>query len=182
MDVEDIDPVQTKPAQAFLHRAHHTVVGEIEHRIDRRHALVCLPRLGRRAGPHEPAYFRGEHELVARLRTQHRAQSQLGEAVPIERGGIEEADARLPSGLDHAVRLVVGNRLEQAAQGCGAQAKSRDLQRGRAELDPFQSSQILRMRSLPSPLKSCVTAIIVAISASHSMLVGSFAISAIARS
>src|SRR5207302_5502221 len=157
------EPVQTKPAQAFLHRAHHTVVGEIEHRIDRRHSLVRLSRLGRRAGTQESAYFRGEHELVARLRTQHRTQSQLGEAVAVEGSGVEEADARLPGGLDHPVCLVVSNRLEQAAQGCGAQAKPRDLQRGRAELDSFQSSQILRMRSLPSPLKSCVTAISVAI-------------------
>src|SRR5436309_3787059 len=95
MDVEDIDPVQTKPAQAFLYRAHHTVVGEIEHRIDRRHPLVRLSRLGRRAGTQESAYFRGEHELVARLRTQHRTQSQLGEAVAVEGSGVEEADARL---------------------------------------------------------------------------------------
>jgi hypothetical protein len=123
-----------------------------------------------------------EHVLIARFGAQDRAEPALGQAASVERRRIEKTNAGFPRGLHCAVRLIVRHRFEETAQRRRAQTERGDLQAGAAEVDSLQSSQILSMRSLPSPLKSCVLSIKAAISASHFMLVGSFAISATARS
>ena len=183
--VQHVDAVQSEPGQALLDRAHDSVIGEVEDGIERRHALVCLTWLRRRIATQQAPHFGGKHEFVARLGLQHHPQAVFGESVPIERRRVEEANARPPCGLDDAVCLVVGHRLEQATQGRAAEAEPSHLERRLAErrlIDRIQSSKIKESRSLLLPLKSCAFAIMGAISACQRMLTGSVARSPMARS
>ncbi len=123
-----------------------------------------------------------QHEFVARLVAQHSAEASLGQPAAVQRRRVEEADARIPRGRDQAMAIFVRDGFVEPAQRGLAQAELGDLESRTAEGDAFQRSKIFDMRSLLSPLKSWVTAIIVAISASQRMLVGSCVSSAIARS
>jgi len=49
-NVQDVDAVEAKPLEALLERVHDSVVGEVEHRVDRWHALKLLPGFRRHVG------------------------------------------------------------------------------------------------------------------------------------
>src|SRR5207247_3025840 len=53
--------------------------------------------------------------------------------LPVQGRRVEKPDARLPRGFDHALRLVVRNGREQAAERRGAEAQAGDAQRRLAE-------------------------------------------------
>src|SRR6266566_3624362 len=186
VDVEHVDAIQPETFQAFLDRAHHSVVAEVVDGIDGWYALVSLAGLGGSPGAKQPADLRREDELVAGLRPEHRAKPLLSQTVAVQRSGVEEADPSLPRGLDNPMRLVVGDLFEEPAKRRAAKAESRHLQRRLPEWDAFlrfqARSKMIGSRSLLWPLKSCAFAIIGAISACQRTFTGSVARSAIARS
>ena len=86
-----------EPEVRMLERAHHAVVGVVEHRREARQAV--LAEIGRRFlaglhGVHDAADLGREHVVVARLLAQRRAHAQFAAAVAVERRGVEVADAR----------------------------------------------------------------------------------------
>src|SRR2546422_610955 len=114
VDVKHVNPVQPKPSQALLDRSHDPVVGEVIGGIDGRYALVCLAWLRWGVRPEKAPDLGREDELFTGLRSQHRAQALLGEAVAVEGRGVKETYACLPGGLDHAMRFIVGHLFERA--------------------------------------------------------------------
>jgi hypothetical protein len=154
VDQQHVDTIEGEPREAFLDRAHHTVIREIENGIERRDALERLVWVGGRVGAQQTPDLGGQDEFVARLGAQHRAETALGQTAAVERRGVEEPDTCVPGRLDDAMTFVVGQGLVQAAERGSAQAKLRDLEPSAAEGDSLQSSKINFMRSLLSPLKS----------------------------
>jgi hypothetical protein len=75
-----------------------------------------------------PADLRGEHVVVPPLPAQRLAEPQLGQAVTVHRGGVVEADAGVPGGLDHRQRRLLGDLAKDVSDGRGAEAEGRDLQ------------------------------------------------------
>ena len=128
VDEEHVDVVHAEPVEALLDRAHHGVVGKVEHRIQRRRALPRLSGFGRRAFAQQPADLRRQDELIARLVPQHRAETLLGESEAIQGSGVEVADTALPCRFDDPVRLLVGDCLEEPAERSGAEAEPGQLQ------------------------------------------------------
>ncbi len=135
VDVEDVDAVEAQPSQALMERPHDPVVAEIEHRVDRRRAAPGLAGLGQRVRAEESANLARKREFVARLLRENLAHSRLGEPVPVQGRGVEEADAGVPSALDDSHPGGFVNRLEQSTQRGGAKPESGDRQGGAAEGD-----------------------------------------------
>src|SRR5207302_1201258 len=77
----------------------------------------------RRVWPQQASDFGHEHEILTWLVAQNRAEPALRQSASIQGGGIEETDASSPGRLDDPMGLVIGDRFEEAAQRCGAQAE-----------------------------------------------------------
>src|SRR5207245_2132235 len=169
VDVKHVNPVQPKPSQALLDRSHDPVVGEVIGGIDGRYTLVCLAWLRWGVRPEKAPDLGREDELFTGLRSQHRAQALLGEAVAVEGRGVKETYACLPGGLDHAMRFIVGHLFEQPAERRAAEAEARYVQRCLAELGArgrFQGSSAgrahdaLQIKDLGKPVAALAAEVV----------------------
>ena len=166
--------LDAQPRNALLDRTHDAVVREVKDGIERGRIGKRLA-LWRSARAEKAADLGREHELIARLGPQDGAETLLREAVSILRRGIEKANARRPSGLDDAVRLVIREGLKQTPQGSSAETQPCDLERRGAKLDPLCRIQAdapvsTCFRSQRSPLAMCAVAAARASSGSPCMI------------
>src|SRR5690242_6866943 len=126
---DDVDAVEPEALEALVERGANPERAEIEDRADalRLRKRRCLSGGG---GAKQPADLRREHELVAWLALQHRADEPLRSSVAVQRRDVEQADAAIPGALDHRRRGFLAHRLEQAAVRPAADAEPR---RGRRQ-------------------------------------------------
>src|SRR5439155_1058014 len=66
-------------------------------------------------GHEQPADFRRDRQRLARQRRKRRAEAPLGQTVPVQRRGIEEAQTCVIRGVHHRVRFIVRDGLEEIA-------------------------------------------------------------------
>ena len=78
--------------------------------------------------PQEATGLGRQHELVARLGLQERAEAPLGEAETVVRRGVEVADAAVPRRVEHGPRLVIAQLAEQVADVRGPVAQRGDVE------------------------------------------------------
>src|SRR5205823_6136421 len=127
VDVQDVDAIEAEPLQALLERAERTVVAVVEDRLERRRLVPDrATRLPRGAGAQEPAHLGRERVRVPRLPPEREAEPPLGEAVPVQRRRVEEADPALPGPLDGREGGVLVDGLEQAAERRSPESEPRD--------------------------------------------------------
>jgi hypothetical protein len=128
--------IEPEPLQALLDRAHDAVVAVVEHGPFRRRALVEAvgPRIVAPGAAQQAADLGRQHERSPGLAAQEAAEPLLGEAEPVERCGVEVADAEIPGARDGRLGVGIADRREQPAERRGAEAKPRDLERRWAEL------------------------------------------------
>src|SRR6267378_6323783 len=174
VDVQYVDALDAHPGHALLDRAHDAVVREVKDGIERRRARkgVALRRCAR---TEQAADLGCKHVLVAWPGAEHRTQPLLRQAVSILRRGVKKANPGGPCGLDHTVRLVIRQSLEQASQWSRPKAQARYLERRSPELDPLGRIQsdapvATCLRSHRSPLAMCAVAAARASSGSPSMI------------
>ena len=117
VDVEDVQPIETEPAQARLHRSEHAVGAVVEDDPHTRGASVVgvilavaglAVDVGLRThlvdGDEQAADLGREDEIVAAVVPQGQAQAPLGIAIAIEWGAVEIADAGVPCVPDETDR------------------------------------------------------------------------------
>ena len=136
MDVHDVQAVDAQPRQAVLQRALDPVGAVVVVALDHPGARA-VPGLGESAGARHvlepPADLGRQHVAVARHAAQRGADPPLAGAGAIERGGIQEVDARLQRRAHDLVRLLVGNVAVDAADRRASQAHPGDLQLRRSK-------------------------------------------------
>ena len=146
----DVDALQADPLEALLDRPADPVGAVVEDRPDRpgrrvEGVVLAVERLPVDIGaggdgigrPDEPADLGRQDERVAVAPAEGRAHASLGQAVAVQRGRVEVADADVPGVGEGRRRLVVADRGEQAADGRAAESEPRDTQAGPAERHPF---------------------------------------------
>ena len=96
--------------------------------------------------------LRGEHELLARLRAQERAQPALGQPQPVVGCGIEIPDAGVPRGVQDRPRFVAGQRAVQVAEVGRTVAEPRQRRRvHRCSPRHSYRSRLSGFISMPAP-------------------------------
>ena len=121
---QDIDAVEPKARQALLHRTHHAVITEIEHRPLARRALVMLVLGGSAIGRTQQAADLGRDGVgVTGLLPQECAKPPFREAKAVERRGVEEADSERPGAGDRGFRIGIADGAEQSAERGGTEAE-----------------------------------------------------------
>jgi len=129
VDQQNVDLDDAEPLLAVLEGTQNAVVRVVEDGLKRQRVLPPFAAVVRRGARHEvPAGFGGQHILVTRIAAQCIAQTMLGFRMAVVRRRVEKADACLHGGGHRGQRLFVGQIAVQAAERCGAQAESRDLQ------------------------------------------------------
>src|SRR5258705_10111578 len=78
MDVQDVDAFELQPLEALFDRAHDAVVGEVEHRVDRRRAAERLAWLWWRVRAKQAPDLARKDELITWLATKRFSKAQLG--------------------------------------------------------------------------------------------------------
>ena len=128
VDQQDVDPPGAKALQAVLDRAHDPVIGVVVDQAERQAALeLAMVESGRIARLEQAPDLGREHEFGALLVAQRFAETVLGQAETIVRGGVEIADAGVVAGLDRGARLLIGERLVHVAERRPAEAHDRDF-------------------------------------------------------
>ncbi|MGY4412927.1 hypothetical protein ACVWW4_004663 [Bradyrhizobium sp. LB7.1] len=124
MHQQDVDAVEPKTRQALLHRSHHAVITEIEHRPLARRALVMRVLGGSAIGrTQQAADLGGDGVGVTRLLPQECAKASLREAKAVQRRGVEEADSERPGAGDRRFRIGIADGAEQSAERGGTEAE-----------------------------------------------------------
>ena len=77
------------------------------------------------SGDEDAADLGRDRVLVARPRREGRAEALFGEAGPVERGGVEVADAELPGAGDRRLGRVRRNGIEEPGERSGAEPELR---------------------------------------------------------
>ena len=134
VDQQNVDPPGAKTLQAVLDRAHDAVIGVVVDQAEWQAALeLAMVERGRIARLEQASHLGREHELGALLVAQRLAETVLGQAETIVRGGVEIADAGVVAGLDRGARLLIGERLVHVAERRPAEAHDRDFDARLAE-------------------------------------------------
>ena len=128
----------------------HAVVGVVVHALERQDPLeqAAVELLGR-LGSQQAADLGRQHVAVARQPAQRLADPVLGQAEPVERGGVEQAHAGIVGRADRGARLLVRELLEEVAERRAAEADHRHLETGLAEPPPVGDAHHVRL-SLPA--------------------------------
>ena len=107
MDQQQIDAVGAEPQQRLLHRTHRAVIGIVDHGPMR----LAADKSGTVAAPvkriHPATDLGAEHDVVARHAPERRAAAMFGQAMAIERRGVEQIDAERERALHRGDRRAV---------------------------------------------------------------------------
>ena len=126
VDQHDVDRIRLKALQAVLDRAQRAVVAVIECDLEWRRTAAQALRSCATDRLHQPADLGRKYERAAIDGAQARAEAMLGETEPVERRGVEIAQARgvevCERGSDRSVRIV----RREAAERRGAHAELRN--------------------------------------------------------
>jgi hypothetical protein len=133
VDQHDVDSVDAEAQRRLLERAHGAVIGIVEAQAVRHAAAIARAVAAPGEGLGDAADLGRDHHVLATRAPQRRADAVLGEAVAIERGGVDQADAGGEGCLDRrdCARLV--EVCIEIAERRAAETKRRDLKVGAAE-------------------------------------------------
>jgi len=115
--VDDVDTVEPQTFEREFQRAHHAVVGIVEHFAARGHVVEgVLPRaLRRQAELHQTADLGRQQVGIARLVAQEAVETRLRKAKSIEGGGVEIAISGEPRSLQRRARFPFRQRPVEVA-------------------------------------------------------------------
>ena len=114
---QHVDMIESEAIKARLEGAHHTAVRIIVmKRAARRVDKADLRHILRPASLEDTADLGRDHHLVARIIGKRTAEPLLGKAKAILWGGVEEADASLPSRVDGRFCRRIGNGGVEVAE------------------------------------------------------------------
>ena len=146
VDVEDVQPIETEPAQARLHRSEHAVGAVVEDDPHTRGASVVgvilavaglAVDVGVRThlvdGDEQAADLGREDEIVAAVVPQGQAQAPLGIAIAIEWGAVEIADAGRPGMLQGSGCICIRDGSVQPADLGGTESQTGDPNTARSQ-------------------------------------------------
>ncbi len=151
VDVQDVDAVEPESLQALLDRPAHAVgavveddaaalgagvVGVIAGPV--RLAVDVGARRDRIRGADQAPDLRGQDELVARPAGEGGAHPALRRPVAVQRRDVEGADPERPGVVHERDRVGVGDRAEEPADRCAAEAEARRRQAGAPERDVLE--------------------------------------------
>ncbi len=124
---QQVDALQAEPLQAVLERAHDAAVAVVVVRAERqRGGPAVVHRLHGGIGAHQPADLGADDEGIAGLLAQEGAHAVLAQRVPVERGGVEIAQAGIPCRLQRSPGVCLGRGLVQPGQRAATHAEARE--------------------------------------------------------
>lgn len=138
VQVDDVDAVEAEAPQAVLQGPAHPVGAEVpppavRHRDGEPVVQPSLLGIPARQRVEDPPDLGGEGVRGAGPGAQRGAESALREAETVVRGGVEVADALLPSGVHGEGRLLGVDGSEEVADGRGPERELGDLDSGTSQ-------------------------------------------------
>ena len=135
VDEDDVDLVHAQAEPGLFERAQHAAIAVVESGREVQAARAHAGQVGGRGDRGHPAAdLGGDHQVVAGLVAQGRAEAEFGAAVAVIGRRVEKAQSGIIGRSDGGDGLGFGDAGAEAAEGGGAEAELGDGEGRFAEL------------------------------------------------